>query len=126
MAIDIQNLQMYYQEDRVLISDHAAMRCKQRGIKIKDKWSDDLKKRKGQWIMKCLSCKMEVMEEDTNSYFVKLSNCYVIIENVPCYKCSQCGEVFYKASVLEKIDDILEKLEHIASKIFILDYNQAA
>ncbi len=48
MAIDIQNLQMYYQEDRVLISDHAAMRCKQRGIKIKDKWSDDLKKRKGQ------------------------------------------------------------------------------
>ena len=76
--------------------------------------------------MKCLSCKMEVMEEDTNSHFVKLSNCYVIIENVPCYKCSQCGEVFYKASVLEKIDDILEKLEHIASKIFILDYNQAA
>ena len=66
--------------------------------------------------MKCLSCKMEVMEEDTNSYFVKLSNCYVIIENVPCYK----------ASVLEKIDDILKKLEHIASKIFILDYNESA
>lgn len=36
MVIDIQNLQMYYQEDRVLISDHAAMLCKQRGIKIKD------------------------------------------------------------------------------------------
>ena len=48
--------------------------------------------------------------------FVKLSNCYVIIENVPCYK----------ASVLEKIDDILKKLEHIVSKIFILDYNEAA
>jgi hypothetical protein len=28
--------------------------------------------------------------------------------------------------VLEKIDDILEKLEHIVSKIFILDYNEAA
>ena len=76
--------------------------------------------------MKCLSCKMEEMQEATNPYFVKLSNCYVIIENVPCYKCSQCGEVSYKASVLEKIDEILEKLEHIASKIFILDYNQAA
>ncbi len=76
--------------------------------------------------MRCLSCKMEDMTEDTNSYFVKLSNCYVIIENVPCYKCKQCGEVYYKASVLENIDEILESLEHIASKIFILDYNQAA
>ena len=54
--------------------------------------------------MKCLSCKMEEMQEATNPYFVKLSNCYVIIENVPCYKCGQCGEVYYKASVLEKID----------------------
>lgn len=35
--------------------------------------------------MKCLSCKMEEMQEATNPYFVKPSNCYVIIENVPCY-----------------------------------------
>lgn len=69
---------------------------------------------------------MEEMSESTNSYFAKLANCYVIIENVPCYKCRQCGEIYYKASVLEKIDAILEKVEHIASKIFILDYNQAA
>ena len=36
MAIDIQKLQDYYNDDMILISDHAAMRCKQRGIKIKD------------------------------------------------------------------------------------------
>ena len=28
--------------------------------------------------MKCLSCKMEEMQEATNPYFVKLSNCYVM------------------------------------------------
>ena len=76
--------------------------------------------------MTCLSCKMEEMEASTNSYFVMLKNCYIIIENVPCFKCRQCGEVYYKASVLEKIDDILEKTENIASKIFIMDYRQAA
>ena len=69
---------------------------------------------------------MEEMYESTNSYFVKLENCYVIIENVPCYKCKQCGVVYYKASVLEKIDDILEKIENIASKIFIMDYRKSA
>lgn len=76
--------------------------------------------------MRCLSCKMEEMEEARNSYFAQLNNCYVIIENVPCYKCKQCGEVYYKASVLEKIDLLLEKIENVASKIFIMDYNQAA
>ena len=69
---------------------------------------------------------MEEMEESRNSYFAQLVNCYVIIENVPCYKCKQCGEVYYKASVLEKIDLLLEKIENVASKIFIMDYNQAA
>ena len=76
--------------------------------------------------MNCLNCKMEEMHEAKNTYFAQLSNCYVIIENVPCYKCKQCGEVYYKASVLEKIDDILEKLEKIASRIFIVDYASAA
>ena len=76
--------------------------------------------------MRGLSCKMEEMIEDKNAYFVKLNNCYVIIENVPCFKCRQCGEIYYKASVLEKIDEILEKLENIASKIFIMYYSNAA
>ncbi len=76
--------------------------------------------------MKCLSCKMEEMEEARNTYFAQVDNCYVIIENVPCYKCRQCGEAYYKSSVLEKIDLLLEKIENVASKIFILDYNQAA
>lgn len=76
--------------------------------------------------MRCLSCKTGTMTPLTNTYFAELKNCYVIIEHVPCLKCSQCGEVYYAASVLEKIDDILEKVEHIASKIFIMDYNTAA
>ena len=50
----------------------------------------------------------------------------MIIENVPCMKCSQCGEEFLKASVAEKIDNILDRIEKIASKIFILDYTTAA
>lgn len=76
--------------------------------------------------MKCMSCKKDEMEVQSNAYFAQLKNCYVIIENVPCYRCSQCGETFYKASVLEKIEKILEKLENVASKIFIMDYLNAA
>ena len=55
-----------------------------------------------------------------------MGTCYVIIENVPCYKCEKCGEVFYPASVAEKIESILERVGTIASKIYIFDYTNAA
>ena len=76
--------------------------------------------------MRCLTCKNGTMEQSTTTYFAHLKNCNVIIENVPCMKCDQCGEEFFTASVLEKIEDILDRLEQIASKIFIMDYASAA
>lgn len=76
--------------------------------------------------MKCLSCKTEGMIESTTTYFAQLNNCYVIIEHVPCKKCEQCGEDFFTATVMEKIDDILDRVAKIASKICIMDYQTAA
>lgn len=76
--------------------------------------------------MRCLSCKTGTMTKATTTYFSQIKNCYVIIENVPCMKCEQCGEEFFSTSVLEHIDEILERLEKIASKIFIMDYATAA
>lgn len=76
--------------------------------------------------MKCMSCKYGEMKETVTTYFSELNHCYVIIENVPCLKCAQCGEEFLTASVAEKIDDILDRVEKIASKIFILDYENVA
>ena len=74
----------------------------------------------------CLTCKNGSMKPSLTAYFAQLKNCYVIIENVPCMKCEQCGEEFFTASVLEKIDDMLDRLEQIASKIFIMDYATSA
>ena len=76
--------------------------------------------------MTCMSFKSGEMKEAKTTYFAQLNNCYVIIENVPCLKCEQCGEEFLNITVAEKIDDILDSIENIASKIFILDYTTAA
>ena len=76
--------------------------------------------------MNCLVCKTGSMVDSKESYMAKINGCYVIIENVPCKRCSQCGEVLYSASVMEKIDDILDSINNIASKIFIMDYGNAA
>lgn len=51
----------------------------------------------------------------------------MIIENVPCLKCVQCGDVVFRGSVMEKIDEILDSLEKIvSSKISIIDYSKVA
>lgn len=76
--------------------------------------------------MKCTSCKSGEMQESKTSYFAMLESCYVIIENVPCLKCTQCGDEVFKGSVVEKIDDILDGLEKIVSKISIIDYSKVA
>ena len=71
-------------------------------------------------------CKADSMIESKSTYFAQLDNCYVIIENVPCHKCTQCGEVVYSVSVIEKIEEILDKARIVASKIYIMDYTKAA
>jgi YgiT-type zinc finger domain-containing protein len=76
--------------------------------------------------MNCLICKTGTMHPSKESYFAKIKGGYVIIENVPCFKCEQCGEIVYAASVMEKIDEMLERFEKIASKISIVDYTSAA
>ena len=76
--------------------------------------------------MKCLNCKHDELTESFTTYFSNTGGCYIIIENVPCRKCSQCGEEFFSASVMKRIDVIISKLKNIASRIFILDYKEAA
>ena len=76
--------------------------------------------------MKCLVCKNDELQASFTTYFSDIGSCYVIIENVPCRKCKQCGEEFFTASVMKQIDEILAKLKKVSSKIFIVSYKEAA
>lgn len=46
--------------------------------------------------MKCTSCKNDTTIESLTSYFSHGSGGYIIIEHVPCRKCPQCGEDFFR------------------------------
>ena len=55
--------------------------------------------------MTCFFCKGE-MKPSTTIHTVQLKNCVVVIKNVPCLKCEQCGEVILSADTVEKIERI--------------------
>lgn len=77
-------------------------------------------------MMRCFSCKSGDMVESTTTYTSVLENCVLIIKNVPCVKCKQCGDVLYNTDILEKIDDIIAKAKKMASEVAIVDYSKAA
>lgn len=76
--------------------------------------------------MKCLSCKSGTMSPSTATYFTDLKNCMVIIKNVPCMRCEQCGDVLYSASVTERLYELMEKSESLVSELTVMEYDKTA
>ena len=60
---------------------------------------------------RCFYCK-GTMENSYTSYMADLDGHYVIIKNVPCHKCKQCGEVSYSGETVARIEEIIEDYPH--------------
>lgn len=55
-----------------------------------------------------------MIKNSFTTHVVNYSNSVIIIKNVPCEECEQCGEIFYTDEVAEQ----LEKLVEAAKKSF--------
>ncbi len=77
--------------------------------------------------MRCHFCKGN-LEESTTEFIEKIDNFIVVIENIPCEKCSQCGEAYFSDEVAEKIEKILDSIQQISSSltITVIDYMHTA
>ena len=75
--------------------------------------------------MTCFACKVNV-QKSTTTYMTESYGCYIIIKNVPCTKCTQCGEEYLNGVTLQKIESILTRLKNMLTEIAVIDYNKAA
>ena len=66
------------------------------------------------------------MIPSVTTHVVTLKDCVIIIKNVPCEECEQCGEKYFSDEVMEKLDSIIDKAQEVAGEIFITDYNLRA
>nr|WP_316623722.1 type II toxin-antitoxin system MqsA family antitoxin [uncultured Ruminococcus sp.] len=75
--------------------------------------------------MKCVFCggteKTAVTE-----YVEKQGNYIIVIKNVPCMKCEQCGEEYFSTEVIKSIEKILDAIQRVASEltVTVIDYRQ--
>ena len=76
-------------------------------------------------MMTCFYCKGNV-EASTTTYMTDYHGCYIIIKNVPCEKCAQCGEEYLNGETLEKIEKIVQSIKGALTEIAIVDYKKTA
>ncbi len=70
---------------------------------------------------KCFYCK-GTMKDGFSNYMVDLDGHFIIIKNVPCHKCSQCGEVSYSGETVTKIEEIIAKLKEALTEVAVVDF----
>lgn len=78
--------------------------------------------------MACISCRGGHLEPSTTEYIEKQGNFIIVIENIPCEKCVQCGETYFSNEVMQKLEDILYKIDYISSAltVTVIDYTKTA
>ncbi|MBR2280789.1 MAG: type II toxin-antitoxin system MqsA family antitoxin [Ruminococcus sp.] len=77
--------------------------------------------------MKCIECGGNYINT-TRTHVVDLKKFIIIIRNVPCMECVQCGDSVYSDSVVERLDEIVESLKSFMGEIAVVEYsdNKAA
>ncbi len=152
MALLINDLRKLCTDDTIIMTAHVIKRCKERNIdsdsiikvimqgEIIKQYEDDKpfpsclllglsingKYLKGALNMNCFTCGSNHMIEATTIYVEKLENGILIVKNVPCKKCSQCGEEFFSMATMKEIEKLSKQAEKIISEVMIIDYNKAA
>ena len=75
--------------------------------------------------MTCFYCKGNV-QPATTTYMTDYNGCYIIIKNVPCEMCTQCGEEYLTGETLQNIEHIIKQVKGMLTEIAVVDYQKTA
>lgn len=71
-------------------------------------------------------CKCDTVKESVTTHVVNYKNCIIVIKNVPCEECEQCGEKFYTDEVAERLEELVSAAKRLMQEISVIDYQKAA
>lgn len=66
------------------------------------------------------------MVDGLTTYMVDLGNCIIIIKNVPCHHCTQCGEESFSGDIVQKIEEIIDGLQGTLTEIAVVNFDKNA
>ena len=74
----------------------------------------------------CMYCKCKTITSSFTTHVVNYKNCIIIIKNVPCEECEQCGEKYYTNEVARQLENLVNTAKQLMQEIAIIDYSKAA
>ena len=74
----------------------------------------------------CMLCKCDTVRQSTTTHVVNYNGSVIIIKNVPCEQCEQCGEIFYTDEVAEHLEKMVHNAKKLLQEISVIDYSKVA
>lgn len=74
----------------------------------------------------CRYYKNNTIVNSTTAHVVNDKNCIIVIKNVPCLACDQCGEKYYTDEVAERLEVIVDMSKKLMPEIVVIDYQKVA
>ena len=74
--------------------------------------------------MNCFYCKGTLKVSNT-THVVRLAACIIIIKDVPCTECVQCGQTFYDDDVALQLEKIVKEMKTTFTEVAIVNYSAA-
>lgn len=74
----------------------------------------------------CMYCKCKTTVPSSTTHVVNYNNCIIIIKNVPCEECEQCGEKYYSNEVAKQLELLVNMAKKFMQEIAVIDYSKAA
>lgn len=71
-------------------------------------------------------CKCTTTKKSTTTHVVNYKGSVIVIKNVPCEECEQCGEIFYADEVMERLEKKVKEAKKLLQEISVIDYTKAA
>ncbi len=72
--------------------------------------------------MTCFFCK-GTMEDSTTTHMIELEHCILVVKNVPCHRCDQCGEVTLGSDVIEQLDSLALLFQNVMTEVAVVNYS---
>lgn len=74
----------------------------------------------------CMFCKCNTVKTSTTTHVVNYKGCIIVIKNVPCEECEQCGEKFYIDEVAKQLESLVSMAKKLMQEISVIDYERVA
>ncbi len=74
----------------------------------------------------CMLCKCDTVRQTTTVHVVNYKDCVIVVKNVPCEECEQCGEKFYTDEVAERLEAMINSAKKLLQEISVIDYTKVA